>query len=198
MEQLGDLRVEPVEIERIGVEQPGDRVRVGDVGRERHVVPERVPAVDAAVERQERGARPLGGDDQRQDSRHRQLDGADGRRRQQIGLLGLPPVGDPSAGAHQHRLESQRPASHDQTGRDQQYAVEHPEQAEQLRDHDQDADGEDRVGQQGGRPGPAGEDGAARRPACDRHREDDGHQAEHTEYVIADAAHRLVVADPPG
>ena len=156
MEKLRDLRVEPVEIEGVGVEEAGDRPGVGDVRREGQVVPERIAAVDPAIEGKQRGARPLRGDDQRENDPGSQLDPADCRRLAQVGLLALPPPRHPRAGAVQHRLEAKRASADDQRGHHEQDALEQAEQPKQLREDHEDADREHGVGQQRGGAGPTG------------------------------------------
>ena len=70
VQQLRVLRVEPVREDRLDVVHPGDRVALGHVRRERHVVPERVEVEDAPVQRVLRRQRPVR-DDQRDDADHR-------------------------------------------------------------------------------------------------------------------------------
>jgi hypothetical protein len=198
VDQLGDLGIEPVQIERVGVEERGDRARLGDVCRERHVVPERVAAIDAAIEGQQRGPGPLGGDDQCDDDRCAELQAA-GRRRLAFLRPPLPPpAGHPGASADQHGLETHRPSPDDQAGGDQQDPVEDPEDPEQLGDQDQDPDREHRVGEDRRRSRPPRQRCASGRSAGNRHRQRDGEQADHAEDVIAGAAHFPFAGDPPG
>ena len=158
----------------------------GDVRGERQVVPERIPAVDPSIEGQQRRARPLRGHDQREDDAHSQLDPADGRRRPQIGLLALSPLGHAgrprgsasarggarlprrSAQAATSRTPSSSPNSPSSSARTTRMPI-----------------GENRVGQQRRRRRSSREGRAPRGPAGDRHREDDGHQADHAEDVVA-------------
>src|SRR4029077_8610197 len=129
---------------------------------------------------------------------HAELDPADGGPRPQIGLLALSPLGHASARADQHRFEAERASPDSRRAGHQQHSLEQAEEPEQLREDHKDADGQNRIGQQGGRPGPAWERRAPCGPAGDRHREDDCHQADHAEDVVAEAAHFLLDEDAPG
>ncbi len=148
MEQLRDLRVEPVQIERIGVEQRGDRAGLRDVRGERHVVPERVPAVDPAIEGEEGRTRPLRRDDQRDQDGHAELEAAG---RGSIALLGRPSPWPESRDPAPARISigSSRtaPPPTIRQAATSSTPSRIPEQPEQLGDHDQNADREHRVRQ---------------------------------------------------
>ena len=170
MQQLGVLRVEPVQVEGVGEQQVGHRPRLRDVSRERHVVPERVAAVDAAVEREQGRPGPLNGDDEREGNRDPELP------RERRLRVAWPGAGERRLRVrrHQHRLDAKRPCADDHAARGQQHAVKKAEEPEQLRQHDQGAEAKHSGGEQRRRAAPPGEECTAHRAPSHRHR--DGHQ----------------------
>ncbi len=184
VQQLGDLGVEPVEVERVGEEQLGDRPGLRDVRREGHVVPERVAAVDTPVQRQQSRARPLHRHQQRDRDGDPELGVRDrGRLALALGTLALARVLD------DQRLQAQGAAADDHAGGRQQHPVEDSHQAEQLGDHDQGRNREQAAREQRRRSAPPRQEGAAQGATRDRHRDPDRHQRRHAQQVLAGAAH---------
>ncbi len=79
VQELGVLRIEPVQVEGVGEVHPPDRAGVRDPGRERAVVPERVEGEHPPRPDVLEAGRPVGGDEGRCRQRQKQLGKGDRR-----------------------------------------------------------------------------------------------------------------------
>ena len=171
---LGVLRVEPVQVERVAEVERPDRPRLREARRERAVVPEAVEGDDAAAPDVLEAGRPVDGEEDRCAQAQDQVEAADRGGRRCLAVARS--VGD---------AEPDRQADRD-GGEHQGVRVEEPDGGEQLENDREQGEAEHRLDEPRGRSLPAGQQPPSQPDGGQRERDDDGREAQHRPQVFAE------------